>query len=112
MIARRFTRGIDEINAGKNKGDAQKLPHIQRQALFEGHLVFLDEFNQEAGEETDRQGRAEESSGKLNDSGPPVGPVQRGEHDEVGGGLVEHRRVARDIVDAGERPRPVGKCLK
>ena len=75
--------------------------------MFKGHwLVFFDELDQEAGQKAGRQGCAEDSTGKLNDRGFPIGDIQAAKNEQESGRLIEHRRMAGNIVDAREDDGP------
>ena len=61
--------GVDqETDAQEDERDAQDLAHVQRHALFEGDLRFLDELDEETHAEADDEEDADER--------PPVGLVK------------------------------------
>ena len=45
------------VDADDNEGNAEQLSHVERHALLEGHLLLLEELNEEA--EGEDPGKAE-----------------------------------------------------
>ena len=119
-----------EVEADEDEGHAEPLPHVQRHAVLEVHLVLLEELDEEAENEDFRQAEAEEEAavigrgdgssaglGSLAEVGARCGgrrlllpaavePHHAEEEDEIGQRLVELGGVAGHHVHALEDEGP------
>src|ERR1041384_924425 len=95
-----------QIKAEQDKWHAVELSRIEKQAALEWNLILLEKFEDKSRAEADGQGRAHKASRDGGDTGFQIADVERRGDDRVGERLVEHYRVAGEIIDAQEHDRP------
>src|ERR1041384_5433772 len=95
-----------QIKAEQDKWHAVELSRIEKQAALERNLILLEKFEDKSRAEAGGQGRAHKASRAGGDAGFQIADVERRGDDRVGERLVEHHRVAGEIIDAQEHDRP------
>src|SRR6185295_12328432 len=105
-LRRCSSRRVDQRYAREDKRNAQELSHVQRQVTLERNLVFLDEFDHEAGKKAGRERNAEDSARKLNNPRSPVGHVQRAKDHQVRSRFIKHCWMTWEIIHSSKNDRP------
>src|ERR1051325_12045407 len=95
-----------QIKAEQNKWHAVELAGIEKQAALKRNLILLEKFEDKSRGEAGGQRRAHKASRAGGDTGFQIADVERRGDDRVGERLVEHHRVAGEIIDAQEHDRP------
>src|SRR6266487_3983398 len=78
-------------HANEYGGDAQQLPHVQRERRLERLLRLLEELDCEAEAKDQHEKDASERARPLAKLGVPLDPEHPAEDHEIGQCLVEHR---------------------
>lgn len=108
-----FGKGIhQEADAQQDKGDAQKLAHVQGHVGLEGHLVVLDELDEEAAAEAHHQENAHEGSAVHLVQTLPIQEHEDNPQQQVGQALIELRGMARDGFPVALEDEAPGKVCR